>query len=185
MMKMSWQHLGKHTTKFGRAAEALSLAVNSGLSHDTYRSLTPFFGHWYSWRSTFKKLFKDVLNKKSLHARTHSCVSVWTHLMENRFHASNRSSYQSLSLKSSRTFATDQNSFPIFGRVFCRTHLIPLLILSSTYPPFFLFTQNGTAEAQGLVDLSQLFTEGSVKSLWPIALLCFYLHSLKPPDVLL
>lgn len=33
-------------------------------------------------------------------------------------------------------FQTDQNSFPIFGCVFCRTHLIPLLVLFSPPPPF-------------------------------------------------
>lgn len=32
-------------------------------------------------------------------------------------------------------FATDQNSLPIFGCVFCRTHLILLLILSSPPSP--------------------------------------------------
>lgn len=54
-------------------------------------------------------------------------------------------------------FATDQNSLPIFGCVFCRTHLILLPIPSSppSYPsPPPSCTQKGTVEAQGLVYMS-------------------------------
>lgn len=86
--------------------------------------------------------------------------------------------YHSPPPKSSSTFTTDQNSFPIFGRVFCRTHLIPLPILSVLLlPPSLPLLSEGHCRGPrvGLhvFHNSPLPTRGTLKSPWSFLYIAF------------